>query len=625
MKRTNTLNFLKRHNRLEVFILDAIAISCCFFLAYLLRFNLYIPAIDINQFWLLLPFVLAIKLTSFSLFHLYREMWRKVSLTSLKKIIAANVVASGIFGLIALIVIYGFVIPRSIVFIDFALCVLAIGGMRFLYRILLESLSASSITKLNSKRTLILGAGFLGESLVREMRIDKTSDLHPVAFLDDDETKIGKFMLDLPIAGRLDSLLSVVKAMDIDFVVIAIASLVGKNLRNVMALCDAAKKQYRIEYKIVPGNRAIIEGQVSFSQIREINVEDLLRREPVTIDTKVIETHLFDKTVLITGAAGSIGSELVRQVYNYLPGRLILIDKGESPLFYLQQELLRRKTNTQVNFIIGDVCNYEKMEAIFDKYKPDVIFHAAAYKHVPLMEDNPEEAIRNNIVSTLNLVQLANNYKTKNFIMISTDKAVRSTNIMGASKCIAEMIVQKYSQKANTIFTTVRFGNVIGSDGSLVPVLLNQIKRGGPVTVTHKDIVRYFMTIPEAVRLVTQAMVMGKGGDIFILDMGEPVKILSLAEDIIRLSGFEPYEQIDISFTGLRPGEKMYEELWNEGEETMNTEHPSIRRAVRASNGNQTLDGQLHELIKAAKVFNRVEIVNCIKAIVPDVNLQQTP
>jgi FlaA1/EpsC-like NDP-sugar epimerase len=410
-------------------------------------------------------------------------------------------------------------------------------------------------------------------------------------------------------------------------VVIAISNLVGKRLKAVLSLCDEARDKYKVDYRIVPGARDIIEGRINVSNIREVNAEDLLRREQVTIDTKKIGEFILDKTVLITGAAGSIGSEIVRQMFTYYPSRMILLDRSENNLFFLQQELAGRKQgiqgNMKLHYVISDICDAHKLNHIFEKFKPDIVVHAAAYKHVPLMEMNPEEAITNNIVSTSNIVKMSEQYGVKTFLMISTDKAVKPTSMMGSSKRIAEMIVHSRAGKSQTVFSAVRFGNVINSNGSLIPLLIRQIRNGGPVTVTHPDIERFFMTIPEAVRLILQSLVMSRGGEVFILNMGEPIKISELAKDLIRLSGFIPNEQIEIVYTGLRPGEKMYEELWDVGEEPIATDHPEIKMAVAIAHNNGFSDKKVEELVKAARNYNRQQLVKRVKELIPSATVSE--
>ncbi|MFX1590799.1 MAG: polysaccharide biosynthesis protein [Promethearchaeota archaeon] len=549
-------------------------------------------------------------------------MWSRIGFSSLKRIILANFIATALIGLSALTVVHNFAIPRSVLIIDLFICLSIIGGTRFAYRTCVELLGRKSVSK-EKKNVLIIGAGMIGESLVREILADYESTYKPVAFLDDEKSKKGKMVQDVPVLGKIELLPEVVYDKGISLIIIAIASLVGDKLKRVVNLCESVRLKYGTKYRILPGNKAIIEEHVSISQIRKVKAEDLLRRMPFEIDKKTIEKHFFGKTIVVTGAAGSIGSELVRQVYNYFPMRMILIDKAESQLFYLQQELSLKKNNVDMQYFIGDLCNYKKMEEIFKRFKPDVVLHAAAYKHVPLMEINPEEAIHNNVVSTRNMVKLSNKYRLKNFILVSTDKAVRPTNVMGASKRIAELVVQSYNGSSPTIFTTVRFGNVIGSDGSLVPLLSKQIEKGGPVTITHKDIERYFMTIPEAVRLITQAMIMGKGNDVFVLDMGKPIKINDLAEDLIRLSGYKPHEQIKLMYTGLRPGEKMYEELWNGNEKIVETGHSGIKKAIQPQENIAEIETKVEDLLSVAETFRRKDIVKKIRALVPEADISE--
>jgi FlaA1/EpsC-like NDP-sugar epimerase len=532
--------------------------------------------------------------------------------------------ASAILGLFALFIIEHEVLPRSIIIIDFLLTVALIGGVRFAYRSFAESFrSSNGDTHIRRRRVLVLGAGLTGEMLVREMTTDRSSTLKPVGFLDDNDHKTGSMLCGVPILGKIDALVETAARLRAELIIIAISSLVGEALRRIIDLCNDARTTLGIDYRIIHRSLAGIDDGVSVSQIREVNAEDLLRRAPVEIDHKNIERHLLKKCVLITGAAGSIGSELARQVFIYYPRRMIMIDRSENDMFYLQQELAARKTNTGLHYVVGDIRDANKMERLFAQYRPDVVFHAAANKHVPLMESNAEEAVLNNVVSTQTIIGLSSRYAVQRFVMLSTDKAVNPSSIMGASKRIAELLVQAQAGKSKTVFTTVRFGNVIGSRASLVPVLLRQIQAGGPVTVTHRDIERYFMTIPEAVRLVTQAMAMAEGNDVFVLDMGKAVKIAELAEDLIRLAGYAPHEQIPIVYTGLRPGEKMYEELWADRENIIPTDCPGIMRAVRNNGVNGRIDHQVADLLKSARAYNRADLVKKIKVLVPEAGLGQ--
>jgi FlaA1/EpsC-like NDP-sugar epimerase len=623
----HTFNFIKRFHRLVVFFIDLFCIAASLYFSYYLRFNFQLDGFYYQQIEVMLPVLLLVKSVFSITFGLYNEIWSKVSLNAMRKIVFANIASFCVLLFLIYFIKIIQAVPRTVLIIDFFVCLCCIGGTRFSYRLFREPFRIRRTWQGGGKRALIIGSGFLGESLIREMKVDRHSYFYPVAMLDDNTSKIGRVLHDVPIVGRIEDLPNAVARYDIRIVIIAISALVGKELKRVLSLCEKAREQYGIEYRIVPGARSIIEGRVSVSQIREVNAEDLLGREPVEIDETKIGEFILDKSVLVTGAAGSIGSELVRQVLRHYPSRITVLDWAENSMFFLQQELNRRtfgaKTNTQINYIISDICNGRKLESVFERHRPDIVLHAAAYKHVPLMEMNPEEAISNNIISTQNIVKISEQSGVKNFVMVSTDKAVRPASMMGASKRIAEMIVQSHAGKSETVFSTVRFGNVINSSGSLVPLLMRQIRHGGPVTVTHPDIQRYFMTIPEAVRLILQAMVMSSGGEIFILDMGTPIKIYELAEDLIRLAGFTPHEQIEIVYTGLRPGEKMNEELWDDGEEPAPTAHPSIRRAVNVHHLNGFSDKKIEELLKAAKTCLRRDIVHKVRELIPGSQLHE--
>ena len=422
-------------------------------------------------------------------------------------------------------------------------------------------------------RVLIIGAGCAGEMVVKELEKNPQLNKKAVAIIDDDITRIGDQVSGVDIVGTRNSILKIVKLYKIDEIIFSIANISKKGKKEIIDIC----KNTNCKIKTIPGIYEIIDGKVDIKQVRDVDIEDLLGREPIEVDFNLMGSYIQDSTILVTGAGGSIGSELCRQIANIRPKKLIMLDNYENNLYSIQQELIRKYGDSiKMIAVVASIREQKRMEKIFDKYRPEVVFHAAAHKHVPLMENSPGEAIKNNIFGTLNVAMLSSKYNVKRFLLISTDKAVNPTNIMGATKRAAEMIIQSLNEESKTEFVAVRFGNVLGSNGSVIPLFKKQIEEGGPVTVTHPKIIRYFMTIEEAVGLVIQAGGMAKGGEIFVLDMGEPVKILDLAKNLIRLSGFEPDVDIKIVFTGLRPGEKLYEELLMSEEGLLDTKHKKI-------------------------------------------------
>ena len=422
-------------------------------------------------------------------------------------------------------------------------------------------------------RVLIIGAGCAGEMVVKELEKNPQLNKKAVAIIDDDITRIGDQVSGVDIVGTRNSILKIVKLYKIDEIIFSIANISKKGKKEIIDIC----KNTNCKIKTIPGIYEIIDGKVDIKQVRDVEIEDLLGREPIEVDFNLMGSYIQDSTILVTGAGGSIGSELCRQIANIRPKKLIMLDNYENNLYSIQQELIRQYGDSiKMIAVVASIREQKRMEKIFDKYRPEVVFHAAAHKHVPLMEGSPGEAIKNNIFGTLNVAMLSSKYNVKRFLLISTDKAVNPTNVMGATKRAAEMIIQSLNEESKTEFVAVRFGNVLGSNGSVIPLFKKQIEEGGPVTVTHPKIIRYFMTIEEAVGLVIQAGGMAKGGEIFVLDMGEPVKILDLAKNLIRLSGFEPDVDIKIVFTGLRPGEKLYEELLMSEEGLLDTKHKKI-------------------------------------------------
>lgn len=479
------------------------------------------------------------------------------------------------------------------------------GGTRLLYRIGRRILIRTSFNEKYSN-VLIVGAGSAGDMVIQELKNNPKLLKKPIGILDDDIRKKGRRIHNIPILGSIKDINKVVEKYNVDETILAIANIDKQQKKNIIEIC----KQSKCKLRTIPGVYEIIDGKVDIKKIRDVQIEDLLGREPVKVNLGEMSEYLQDKVVLVTGGGGSIGSELCRQAANFNPKQLIILDNYENNAYAIQQEL-KRKYGDELNLktIIASIREEKRMDEIFKKYTPDIIFHAAAHKHVPLMEDSPSEAIKNNIFGTKNIAQLADKYRAKRFVLISTDKAVNPTNIMGATKRAAEMIIQTMNETSQTEFVAVRFGNVLGSNGSVIPLFKKQIEEGGPVTITHPDIIRYFMTIPEAVQLVIQAGAMAKGGEIFVLDMGDPVKIVDLADNLIRLSGFEPNVDIKIKFTGLRPGEKLYEELLMSEEGLKNTEHKKIFIGKPIDFDSEMCKKQL-EILKSIVDKEEVELID---------------
>jgi FlaA1/EpsC-like NDP-sugar epimerase len=569
-------------------------------------------------------------------FNFYRRCWRYASIEEVVytasliiAIIALQTLVNEIFRNSVDLTQYS--LPRSVPLIDGMLTLLLIGGTRFSVRAS-KKINSRTFKRLNRRcrnlnlknRILIVGAGSAGASLAREMRENSAMKLHPVAFIDDDPQKLNLYISGLPVVGNRHQIPEVVRSLNIDRIVIAIPSAPGPVIRRIAEIA----RQTGAQTSTLPGIAEILDGKVQALALRDIQIEDLLRRAPIQTNGVEISKFLRGKRVLITGAGGSIGSELCRQIFNCCPAEMILIGKGENSIFNIQQELellSKRVENPEQSFlpqitaIIADIRSRSRLEYAFSQHKPEVVFHAAAHKHVPLMELNAPEAITSNVLGSKNLVELSLQYNVGHFVMISTDKAVNPTNIMGATKRTAEMLVLQAAKSSGKPYVVVRFGNVLGSRGSVVPTFKQQISAGGPVTVTHPDICRYFMTIPEAVQLVLQAAVLSYGGEVCMLDMGKPVKIVDLAKDMIRLSGYEIEKDIDIAFTGLRPGEKLYEELFIPGEQYEQTKHEKILIVRNASNYiPEKLNSVVEELCEAAIKNHSKLIVFLLEQIVPE-------
>ncbi len=518
---------------------------------------------------------LIIKIPVYFYFGLYRRLWIYASTSELRLITVAVTTASVLTSGVMFLIFYLELLPgfvRSALGIDWLLSLVLIGGSRFALRILSEQSNVRSDAK--ARRVLIIGAGDAGALVVRELQRPSQLNLIPIGFLDDDPAKQNHQIYGVSVIGKVNKLLTILDTHQVDEVIIAIPSAPGKIIRLVNDAC----RQKGIPSRTMPGIYELIGGKVSVNRLREVDITDLLRREPVRVNDEKVGLTLEGKRVLVTGAGGSIGRELCRQIARRNPAELVLLGHGENSIFEILLELQSNYPSLKLIPVIADIRNAQRLDSVFTMHQPQIVFHAAAHKHVPLMEANPVEAITNNVIGTRNLVQAALDHNIERFVLISTDKAVRPSSIYGATKRLAEMIVLDAARQHQRAFTVVRFGNVLGSRGSIIPIFKNQIANGGPVTITHPDMVRFFMTIPEAVYLVLQASSMQKGGEVFVLNMGQPVRILDLAEDLIKLSGLEPNKDIEITFTGIRPGEKLAEELWDEGTPLMQTSHPDIFR-----------------------------------------------
>ncbi len=539
--------------------IDIILINASLILSYLLRIeNIFIdPKYSnfVNEIPKLIIITSIVKLATFMVFKLYSSLWKYAGVYELTRIILSSMISNSF--MMGFVFLTRTPIPRSIFIITFFIDCFFIGAIRFAYRIFRRVVRGEVLLIKNNKKIMIIGAGDAGASLINEYNLHPELKSTPIAIIDDSRGKQGKKLNGVPVAGTRCDIVKVAEDKHIDEIIIAIPSTSSKTINEIYTICSNTK----CKVKILPSLSQLIDETVSVQKIRDVKIEDLLGREPIMLDNNEIGSLISDRVVLVTGGGGSIGSELCRQIAAFSPKQLIILDNYENNVYDIQNELLSNNPGLNLVAIIANVREKPRLERIFKTHRPDLVFHAAAHKHVPLMEANPTEAIKNNIFGTLNVAECADKYGAKRFVMISTDKAVNPTNIMGATKRVAEMIIQALSKQSRTEFVAVRFGNVLGSNGSVIPLFKKQIEQGGPVTVTDPEIIRYFMTIPEAVQLVLQAGAMAKGGEIFVLDMGEPVKIYDLARNLIKLSGFEPDVDIKIEFTGLRPGEKLYEEL----------------------------------------------------------------
>ncbi|MBN2272216.1 MAG: polysaccharide biosynthesis protein [Sedimentisphaerales bacterium] len=616
---------LLRFRKPLIILAHIVAFAASLLLSFLVASNM-----EIKQQWLLeqfpplLFFVLLVKLPVFALFKQYRGWWRYVGISELSGIVRASLVSTLIIvGLWFLVFIReegptiealrGIAnVSQGVFMADMFGTVLILSGLRMIIRLYYEEFRTVEAGRL--KRFLIVGAGNTGETLLRDIHRMQVTQYEVVGFIDDDAAKQGISIHGIPVLGTVERLPEICENRNIEEIAIAMPSASHQELRRVIQVCEGTK----IRFRTVPSLMDIASGKFRVSQIRDVDINDLLGREAVQLDLDLIEAFAKNKTILVTGAGGSIGSEMCRQLCKFNPKLLLLIEQAENPLFYIERELRSTYPSVALEAVVCNITDGIRVDEIFRRHKPQVVIHAAAHKHVPMMELNPGEAIKNNIVGTRNMADAADRNDASNFVMISTDKAVNPTSIMGSSKRIAEMYIQDLNRTSETHFVTVRFGNVLGSEGSVVPIFKKQIAQGGPVTITDARMKRYFMTIPEASQLVLQAATMGKGGEIFVLDMGEPVEIVQLAKELITLSGFKAGEDIEIVYTGLRPGEKLFEELSIDGEDMQQTRHPKIGIWMNIPMDRDKLRASINQLVEIARTQCHADIVGKIKELVPE-------
>jgi FlaA1/EpsC-like NDP-sugar epimerase len=609
-------DFLVRLRRPVVLALHLALIPLGYFAAFALRFDFDIPAEYAALFWRTLPYVLAIRLASFGVFGLFHGWWRHVGMRDLVDLVRATTLSSGVLMLTLFVTQDLDGLPRAVLFVDWAAAILLFGGVRFAVRAFREERLVPFRAR-RGARTLIIGAGNAAERLVREIQRSGEAEMWPLGMVDDDAAKQGMRLHGVPVLGTCGDLGDLVANYRIERLVIAIPSASRAEMRAIVEAC----LETGLDFKIVPSMREMLDGRARLGELRDVQLEDLLGREAIDLGLAGPRRDLQGSVVLVTGGAGSIGSELARQIAGLNPARLIIVDQAESPLYFTDLELRASHPGLDLVPIVADITDHGRMDSIFARYRPAHVFHAAAYKHVPLMEENPVEAVRNNVLGTLCVAQAAARYGAGKFVLISTDKAVYPSSVMGATKRLAEQIVLGWPGlvESATDFRAVRFGNVLGSDGSVIPLFRKQLAAGQPITVTHPEVTRYFMVIPEAVQLVLQAAALPEAhGRISMLEMGEPVKIVDLAENLIRLSGLEPYTDVPIVFTGLRPGEKLHEELMSEREATVATGIEKVRvvRTVEPEPG--ALTSGLDRLAAAAAVGSAGDILDAIRMLVPE-------
>ncbi|MBN2803617.1 MAG: polysaccharide biosynthesis protein [Deltaproteobacteria bacterium] len=615
-------------NRGAQITVDMAVLSISYWLAFLFRFELSLEFMHIKLLFFTWPYVIILQYLLLSMFGVPRFAWRYVGLRESKSIFYALLIATSILVAMRLgfVNVGGYakfvIIPLGVLAMDFIMAFLGITGVRVIRRIVSEGVERDSGKRANLsqiEKTLLIGAGRAGVMVAKEIDQNPGLGMKIVGYVDDDPIKTGTIIQGHRILGDTASLLSIMEQTEATQAIISIASANGPSIRKIVDEC----KKVELPVKIIPGIYEILGGKVNLSRIREVTIDDLLGREAVNLDREAIAAFLKNKTVMVTGAGGSIGSEACRQIALFNPAKLILLEQAENALFFIHKELTGNFPELNIIPCIADVADIHRLDEVFNTYKPQVIFHAAAHKHVPMMEWNPGEAVKNNVFGTKNVVDASDKHNVETFVMISTDKAVNPTSIMGTTKRCAEIYVQAKSSASKTKFVAVRFGNVLGSNGSVIPIFKEQIAKGGPVTVTHKDMKRYFMTIPEACQLVMQTATMGESGDIFVLDMGKPVYIRDLAKDIIHLSGFST-DEIEIKYSGLRPGEKLFEELAFDGEKMDKTRHPKIFTGKIEATSMAELEPKFNLLKECINSMDNNHIRACLKTIVVEMREPDT-
>lgn len=619
-KRKKTFNVKLFYRRTALMIYDVISIIMASYLAIIIRYEFelsMIPSAFVRPIERFMPLNILLTLVIFYFFHLYSSLWAFAGETELQNIVVACVTSTVMNGIgLQFFKVTEQAVPKTYYFLYMFLLISCVFASRFSYRFF-RGLKHKQQNKNNKIGVMVIGAGEAANAIIKEIVNSNFSTMVIKCIIDDDKGKWGRYIQGIKVAGGRDKIVECADVYGVDEIIVAMPSAPRTDIREILEIC----KDTNCKLRSLPGMYQLVNGDVSISKLRDVEVEDLLGRDPVSVDMDSILGYVQNKTVLVTGGGGSIGSELCRQIAQHKPKRLIMLDIYENSVYDVQQELKMKHPELDLVVLIASVRNTNRMNWIFAEYRPDIVYHAAAHKHVPLMEDSPTEAIKNNVFGTFKTAQAAAMSGVKRFVMISTDKAVNPTNIMGASKRICEMIIQTFNKHYDTEFVAVRFGNVLGSNGSVIPLFRKQIAEGGPVTVTHPDIIRYFMTISEAVSLVLQAGAYAKGGEIFVLDMGEPVKILTLAENLIRLSGYRLGEDIKIEFTGLRPGEKLYEELLMDEEGMRDTANAMIHIGRPIELDEQEFFTQLKEL-KDECLIESSDIRHLIKKIVPTYNYE---